>query len=1483
MTKVNKVSQRRLNLRSLLILGVVLVAALPGLIGLRMLQQRRGGAALLGQARQAIEQKQFRNALGFLDRYLELQPDDLTALDLKAKLLADTARDPAQMYEAVQAHTRVLGLVEKLAATNKVKTSDWIETRRRLVRLSVAMPADGQARAVLNQTEMLVKELQELGRDDAESHRLLARALELVADPFYSKDVKEQGQCLDRARAQYEEAEKEDPGDVRGAEGLAQLYLDRLKNPQRTAQVIERALANTDPGPDPGSRPEVARKHAAALLLRARFFMHQAAPPKIGDEVLTGDQRTDLRKKAQADLDAALRLDPANIEIRLAAAEKALQASHTSTGDARRYLEHLSPEQRDSREVKLLEARIDLLEQHPDAAIQAYRAGLRKTGGTDAELTWQLVMLLLDLGRVDNPTRELIDQYERLGQAALPPVSQVGQTRYNEELRNYEARCQYLRGRFQLKRNRPADALALLEPLRNRSLGELAQLYYLELGNAYFAIRDVEKAREAFVKASEQPQITSAPWIALARLDRAERPDAAIASLRLGLTRFPDSHEILTELADLLFRREQAKPDRASRSWDEINDLLKKAEETNPTATDVVLLRARYYSAINRYEDAVAWIETAAKNQPRAAELWNARANVEISRGQFAKALEILDQAEPLAGPHALLTLARAAVWVQKGEITRACEVLSEGLQRVPVEQRAQLWKNLGTIRQSRREFPAARAAFEEWAKLEPDNPDPRLVLVELAIAEGDDAAVDRAVRAVHEVAGERGYQWRLVNIQLLLRGHAGARPTDADLDKADHIVQEIRESDPGLPLAEILQGQVCERRGQVDKAIEAYRKAVKLKGGNDALNPLVALLVREKRTRDLEELKHLDGVSATVVDQLATMQALRSGDKGQAERLAALAVEGNPQGFDIRTWQAEVLRALGKPREAEAELQKMTTEKPAELNSWLQLLMLQASQGRLTEAAATVEAMRAHVKTDAYPNQNFDLVWAQCYRVAGDINQAAGFYLEALRKRPGDPVVFQGAILFFEQAGVPELKARAIDMLQAVYDRDKTNGWVRRHLAELLAGRVSDRASWERALAVIGPDTRPDDTADDQLCRARVYSQCPTVEDRRKALTILQKLAVELPAAATVHESLARLLLADQRPADALAHAARAAEGNQASPDAILLHADVLLAMKDNEDAARQLARLDRVDPGSLPVANMKAKLLALQGKPAEAAAVLEKAFDARIAMPDAIEAGDMVVSLIRSLGQDEAAERVARKTAGLGPRGRYVLAKQLAVRGHHDKAAPLIEEAGKADPAAAAITALALALETKADPRYLAMADRLLDQALKAQPGSDDPKEKRARLDLMEKKALVRHVQRKYPEEIALYQAMLAEKPLDLLFLNNMAWTLSEEMNNPQEGLKWADEAIQKVGPTPAVLDTRGVILARLGRYDEATRSLEAATRAAPLASTYLYHLACTYHKMHRPDDVRTCRDRARQAGLKRDQLQPSELADWDAVMTR
>ena len=139
-------------------------------IGFFVLQRYRSSAAgsgYLAEAKARIEQKQWNLALGYLNRYLELHPDDPEALRLKAEILADSAHDFAQANEAVKVYSRVVGQAPP--------GPERIKVRQRLVQLILKMgsidwftDAEAQASKLVNEDHA----------DDAESHRLLAEALQ---------------------------------------------------------------------------------------------------------------------------------------------------------------------------------------------------------------------------------------------------------------------------------------------------------------------------------------------------------------------------------------------------------------------------------------------------------------------------------------------------------------------------------------------------------------------------------------------------------------------------------------------------------------------------------------------------------------------------------------------------------------------------------------------------------------------------------------------------------------------------------------------------------------------------------------------------------------------------------------------------------------------------------------------------------------------------------------------------------------------------------------------------------------------------------------------------------------------------------------------------------------------------------------------------------------------------------------------------------
>ena len=1393
--------RRRLNLRTLTVLGALILVTIPALIAVRAVGGRGGRKRLLTEAEQQLAKKEPGLALAYLSRYLAMNPDDDKALALKAGILADAARNEAQVLEAAQTYGQLLGRLPEGPAAQ--------DARRRLARLNLRLP--GRARAAEAQARELIRR----GADDAEAHRLLAESLERMGVGDKKPEF------MEEARREFEKAGASEPGDVEAAERLAVLYRVRLEDPAKARQVLDSVVAFT---------AEATKTHAAALLARARYFV------AVRDWA-----------KAEADVAQAVRDDPDGLDVRLAAAELAVQRRDPAS--ARRHLDAIEPSHRNDLRVKVNEGLIDLVEQRPDDAIANWRAGLVQSGGGDADLTWRLAHILLETGKAAE-AGPLISQYRRLVGGETP-----------------DARYRYINGLALLKNNQPVRALAEFEAVRYKVDKSLEPHLFFAMGQGYESTRETARALEAYRLAAEASRDWSAPWTALARLQSAADPGEAVATLRRGLTLDPSDPALTTALAQTLFRIQLARA-AGKRSWAEFDKALADARAAAPGAPELALLEADHYVVNGKPEDAIALLETAAGLNPRASEVWLALVNNLAARGRFGLAFEALDRAAKAAGPQAGFAITRASLLAAKGQVREAKQALLDGLNQIPTEQKPLVWKTLGEFYQAKGDFDSARGSFEAWAKLNPENPEPRLALVEVAFAAGDEAAVGKAIESLRGVGGPKSYYWRFARVEDLIRTRPKEAP-DADRDgkrlrEAEALVKEMEANDPRLALGYLLEAKVAEKRKNVGQAVAAYRAALKRNAGPLALNPLVALLVKEGRDDDLKDLRETAEALPNQVDRLAALQAFRAGDKGRAEQLAALAVQGDPQGLDARVWQMEVLKALGKTDEAEANARRLTEERPSEPAPWVELLILQVGRRKTKEAAETVERIKSHVKTDRP-----ELFWANCYRAVGDVGQAAACYGDAIRRWPKEPNVLARAVTFYEQVG---RRGDAEAVLRAMLKDDPGNRWARRQLALSLASHAGNRPASDEALALVGADRQPDDLPDDLLTRAAVYAKRSDAPGRAKAIEILGGIAAEIPDLAVVQEQLARLLFQAGDLPGARAHAAKAAAGDRASPEAILFYAGVLLAARDFDAAEGQADRLASYDPEGLPVVEVRARLLSARDKGGEAAKLLVDAFEARAGTPEGPKVGEKMVGLLAALRQPDAAERVARRVAETGPRGRLVLAEWLAGRGKTDEAVEEVNRAAKAgDAAGAGGLALGLATRPKADPRWLGLADTFMAEAA----GGAEPT-----TDQLQKVALLRHFQRRYADEVAAYEAILARNPDGFEFLNNMAWTLSEDLKKPDAALPRIEEAVVKVGPLPHVLDTRGVILARLGRLDDAARDLEAAAKALSTPSAY-YHLARVYRKMQRPDDARRCRDRARELGLDRDQLEPSEQADWDAVM--
>ncbi len=1400
---------RRLNLRALIIIVVGIVVLVPGFLGIKMLTDQHGAKAFLREAKTQIAQGKTPLAVSYLNRYLELVPDDLEALELKSKVLFDAAHEPYQAMEALKVHGQMIAA--------KPNDARWEQARRRMVRLNLMV---SRWRSALGVAEKLTG-------DDAEVHLLKARACAAIG--LSEKD----DAMIERARKEYETAEARSPGDVESAEELARIYRDRKEDPARALQVLNQVVLNTG---------NVPKKHSAALLARARHYASALVLEKDPEGV----------EKATRDVDDAVRDDPSGLMPRLMAAEIALQRHQPEA--ARQHLKAIGPDRlkdvRDELRVKNLEGMIDLAESRPEEAIRSWREGLLEIGGNDANLTWQLAHVLLEVGRVSE-AEPLLNQYRRLVGGDEPDPKYL-----------------YLSALALLRSNRPAEAAKIFEKIRSKVPKGLEPHVNFALGQACELMRDQGRAREAYQLAADGSRKWAPPWKALARIQNQSNPEEANATLQRGLTLSPDDADLLAARAQLLYLEQLKKPPE-QRVLGEVERLLARAARAAPGSAEVALFQAEFYGSNGRTEDALALLKTACTLSPKVPTLWLARANILNNQKRLGEAQDVLIEATKAAGPQAIFFITRATISARQGHLSDARKVIVAGLESVPKEQKSLLWKSLGEFYQAQKDYVSAAQAFQGWAALQPENPEPRLALFQVAMLKGEDSEIKKYTDELRSVGGDRSYFWRYARVEDLLRVRKGPPDDAADasrFDEAARLVKEIEDNDPQLALGYMLDGRLAERRKRDADAAGAYRKALERGAGQPALTPLVTLLARGKRHDEIEQLRKAYPTLSTGIEQVEVLQAVKDGDKARARELTEKLVEGDPQALDIRKWEIEVLQAMGDPKQAQTKARKWIAEKPSEATPWLLLLMLQINAKDPAAASETIEQIRRNVKTDRP-----EMLLAQCYRATGDLRKAAASFQDAIQRWPDDFSVLGAAVSFYEQVG---LRGEAEETLRQIRRRDTSNTWATRKLALSLAAHPNDRPAWDEALALVGPEVRPNDEPDDQIIRSAVYAQGPEPEHLRKAGEIVRGLLTELPDRLDLHEQYARMLLAAGDVKAAREHAARAATSEAAKPETILLYASILLATDDLTAAEEQLSRLSKVDPNGLPVVELKARLLSAQGKPEEGAKILEKAYERYAPTPDGLVVAGKMVQILTAMKQPEAAERVARRAAQDDPRGLCLLAEYQAGRGRLDDAAEALDKVAKGgNGALAEASALAIAVRPGADRRWAETARRLWDA---------DPKRKDAAptVPSLERLAMLLHVERNFKDEVATYRKMLDMKPSDYMFVNNMAWSLSEELHQPEEALKVIGTAVEKVGKKPHILDTRGVIYTRLGKYPEAVKDLEAASGSLRDPSVD-FHLARAYLKMGKPEEARKTRERALKAGLGRERLQESERADWDAVM--
>jgi tetratricopeptide (TPR) repeat protein len=1410
--------------------------------GLRQIKafQEAGGKAETPDARQ----ENYDLALRHLSQYLDFSPDDPEALEIEAQI-RDGRRDVAgtiATYEhllrvvkaddprAKQAHLRLAALYIQMSDYYRSIAQKQHETEE-VGKLMRYYAAELRLIQVLEGNAKANPPVQ-----DALAHRLLAMALEgqIVPDNKTARSVEIpvegiHGKTLEEAATlEYQKALALAPGDAIAAQRLANIY-------QRSNETLKARSVLT-------SLLKAGADNVEVRLIRFQFFRNHADPRAAADE-----------------LEAAAKLDPENLGVILVAAENALRTDADGPRAARRWLARVPERWREDPRVLTTQGLVEYTERDFEAAIKTWGRGRDHTHGTDVGLAQRLAMTLLELHR-DDEAAKLVGEYRRLAGDDDPVY------RFLEGIQDEHA------GRF-------SRAVERLESARSRLPATYQTSLHLLLGHCQEKQGSTAEAEKTYRSGIQLDPRSAALRQALGQLLFATAPEESVKELERGLESSPDQPALLVTLAAVRLEQQRARP-AERRDWTEFDAAFKKALAAAPKETSLILMRAERLAADGGPDQAITFLTEVIEQDPRSVEVATRLSEYLLGQGRADQALQVLAKASDpkAAGDRGALRTQQALVQISLGRAREARSMLVERVDRLPEGDRDEVWRFLVLLCKSQGDPVTSRSTFGEWARLLPDDPRPKLALLEMDIQANDRDAIRARLESIRPRDERDDFTWRLAQARERLWRRAnvetaagpGRTPTEKSrrelLREADQLVESVLRDIKIDPVALLLKGQILEEEGTEDKAVEPYRQAW-ARGNAEALIRLVDLLVRLGRKTELERLRQSDPTKQ--LDHIEASTFLHYGDKQEASRIIQQSLTDRP---GRQAWQVGMLDMIGETDKAEVAL-RAAAERLNTVEAWLVLLHFQTDHGERRSSADTIREIKRRFKSEQP-----ELLEARCQWAAGNWPAADRAFHEAARRYANILDVQSRAARYFEERGRGD---QAELCLRRILERTPNDRAIKRQLAIVLTAQTFRPDAWKQALDLLGPERSEGDAPEDRLARAVILGQSGDSQRVAQARELLEALVADVTTDSRVglsaRETLARLLLEADQPERA-SQVLEVLASTRDEPALIALYSEALLQGEKFSALEAPLKRLAGTSEGRPFEARLRARLIQKQAPSGEAATALEEGYLAREKAPGSELFGREAFSILLSMGTEALghAERLGRRLAARNPALSWMPARILAIRGDNPGALDLCVAAARAqgelpDAVEPGRLALEIAVASHFDAAILKKAEAVFVAALAHAPDVDE---------LLVMKAMLDHLQGHFAEEVRLYRLVLERKPRNPLVLNNIAWALCEGIHQLSEALAKIEEVIQLEGRNPNNADTRGVILMRMGQHSQAIEDLKWVVQAEP-TGVHLYHLAHAYHEAGRDADFRATLDQMRRVGLTEADLDSSERGDYHALV--
>ena len=1050
----------------------------------------------------------------------------------------------------------------------------------------------------------------------------------------------------------------------------------------------------------------------------------------------------------------------------------------------------------------------------------------------------------------------------------------------------------YLRGRTELNvGNWPVAQKLLLEAIPNiefhrrvnRKTGYLIKAN-VALAECYARSGDITNEVESLRKAAkldENNMPVRLKWIEALLKDG--KLELAKDQLR-GLSYATPGAKVL--LAKLLLAEELRKPLSAKKRdfksfWAAIG--------TGPIAPELAVTVADAHLAEGNPAQAEAVLRESLKQSPNSTAYLRLAALQGVANTDAA--LAILTDAEKALGPNVDVQIARAA-WLSR-QAKPNVQTIAQLAEHAQLKSDSfRLKSAIGEVLLSISQTESGTKLLQAAANEQPYDLSTRVLLFDVATNAKDTKLQAELITQIRKITGDDSPVVQFAEVIRELT--TTPQLTPARRTEIDARLRDIDKKRPNWSAVARVRGQLAERDGYLDEAVEQYRTAIDQGETNEVivLRTVQLLLDRQRFNQALQLLGKLSENGRLTPDLEARyrmLEAVATDDQGKAVQFMQSDFTKGSRNYQDQILRAIVLAQNGQLQQSKEAFAVARGLAPGQPEIYVnQVRVLKASGMANDQLMKEIQQADKEMSKAAGANTNaIQMALGAMYDIIGDTKQAANAYRSVLQVSPNDPEPPQRLFntlltennrdaarqLVVELAGKPTLRQEIVR-------------WARRMRALIDTDGIGGYKAIPAAIALLDQNLVDGPSLDDERTKALIQARDPF--QRRAALRTLDDSRSRGPLKPDQCYRLALIQLQaglkDEAEA-ALVEGTR--NGLTANPNHLALLASLQTERGADALAKNTVNRLKVLAPTQSISVLEEARLLARDDKP-KAAELLDK-----LTVPgNPFDRAKTVGRAMESIGCLSEAEVLYRTFADSKdiPDGNHLPLVEFLIRQKRS------------------LEAIPLALENQVRKPNCppSITAQLLTAALRMQPASTVPAEKKDEwatlngevdkfiatlattqkdnADVLLAVAELADIRGRHEEALQAYRKAIAVQKnpeVKAKIVNNLALlTVLVKPTAGEEPLRLINDSIGDLGPEPFLLDTRGMIWLLSGDPKKAQDDLQAASTASP-SPVYWYHLARAYDAQKMSAERNVALDRAKKLGLKKELLHPLEWSGYDGLV--